>query len=485
MIPTSLADFAIAAPEVTLLGVACVVLLLDLFVGEARRGLVYIATLVGLALTAYVTVVGMPAEERTVALGGLYVADGVATVLKFVAIVTVAVVLVYSRGYISRRGLLQGEYFVLSLFVLLGVMVMASASSLLSMYMGIEVMALSAYGLVAINRDNPVSAESAMKYFVLGAIASGTLLYGISILYGVTGSFDLAAVANGLEREMFFGGRHIGLLFGLAFIVVGVAFKFGAVPFHQWVPDVYHGAPTSVTLLLGSAPKLASFALAWRVLVEGLGPLSSEWRDMLLILAVLSMVLGNVVAIAQSNLKRMLAYSTVSHVGFILLGFVAATPEGYEAALHYSVVYVLMAAASFGMILLLARDGFEADRIDDFKGLAQRSPWFAWMMLLVMMSTAGVPPFIGFFAKLYVIQAVLNADLAWLAVLAVLASVVGAFYYLRVVKVMFFDDPAERSPALEAGPAFRMVLSANALAVLVLGVFSGPLTELCRAVIPG
>ncbi len=485
MIPTSLADFAIAAPEVTLLGVACVVLLLDLFIAESRRGLVFAATLAGLALTAYVTLTCVPVDGRTVGLGGLYVADGVGMVLKVVAIITLMAVLVYSKGYLASRGLLQGEYFVLSLFVLLGVMVMASASSLLSMYMGIEIMALSAYGLVAINRDNPVSAESAMKYFVLGAIASGTLLYGISILYGVTGSFDLGAVSSGLSREMYFGGRHIGLLFGLAFIVVGVAFKFGAVPFHQWVPDVYHGAPTSVTLLLGSAPKLASFALAWRVLVEGLGPLSAEWRDMLIVLAVLSMVLGNVVAIAQTNLKRMLAYSTVSHVGFILLGFAAATPEGYEAALHYSVVYVVMAAASFGMILLLARDGFEADRIDDFKGLAQRSPWFAWMMLLVMMSTAGVPPFIGFFAKLYVIQAVLDADLAWLAVVAVLASVVGAFYYLRVVKVMFFDEPADRAPALVAGPAFRIILSANALAVLALGVVSGPLTDLCRAVIPG
>ena len=485
MIPSSLADFAIAAPEVTLLGVACVVLLLDLFISEARRGLVFTATLVGLAITAYVTLACVPVDGRTVGLGGLYVADGVATVLKFTAIATLAVVLVYSRDYLTSRGMFQGEYFVLSLFVLLGVMVMASASSLLSMYMGIEIMALSAYGLVAFNRENPIAAESAMKYFVLGAIASGTLLYGISILYGVTGSFDLGTVKSGLSREMFFGGKHIGLLFGLAFIVVGVAFKFGAVPFHQWVPDVYHGAPTSVTLLLGSVPKLASFALAWRVLAEGLGPLAGEWRGMLIVLSVLSMVLGNVVAIAQTNIKRMLAYSTISHVGFILLGILTATPDGYAASLYYTVAYVIMAAASFGMVILLSREGFEADRIDDFKGLAQRSPWFAWMMLMVMMSTAGVPPFMGFFAKLYVIQAVLDANLAWLAIVAVLASVVGAYYYLRIVKVMFFDAPEDRAPALQASPLMRIVLSGNALAVLAAGIVSGPLTTLCRAVIPG
>ena len=483
MIPTSLADFAIAAPEVTLLGVACVVLLLDLFIGESRRGWTFLATLLGLALTAFVTLYCAPAD-RTVALGGLYVADAVATVIKFAAIATMAVVLLYSRDYLSARGLLQGEYLVLALFVLLGVMVMASASSLLSMYMGIEIMALSAYGLVAFDRENPIAAESAMKYFVLGAIASGTLLYGISILYGVTGSFDLNAVQAGLEREVFFGGRHIGLLFGLAFIIVGVAFKFGAVPVHLWVPDVYHGAPTSVTLMLGSVPKLASFALAWRVLAEGLGPLSHEWHDMLVVLSVLSMVIGNIVAISQTNLKRMLAYSTISHVGFILLGILTANAEGYTAALYYTLTYVIMAAASFGMILLLSRQGFEADRIEDFKGLAQRSPWFAWMMLMVMMSTAGVPPFVGFFAKLYVIQAVLNAGMVWLALVAVLASVVGAYYYLRIVKVMFFDAPAERAPALGGSPAFRMVLSANSLAVLGLGVVNGPLIALCQQVIP-
>ena len=394
-----------------------------------------------------------------------------------------AIVLLYSRDYLSVRGLLKGEYLVLALFLLLGVMVMASASSLLSMYMGIEIMALSAYGLVAFDRDSPIAAESAMKYFVLGALASGTLLYGISIMYGVTGTFDLGELAIRLSREVYVGGAHIGLLFGLSFVIVGIAFKFGAVPFHMWVPDVYHGAPSSVTLMLGSVPKLASFALAWRVLAEGMYPLAADWQAMLIILSVLSMVLGNVVAVAQTNLKRMLAYSTISHVGFILLGILAATPEGYRAALYYTIAYVVMTVGSFGMLILLSRKGFEADRIDDFRGLGKRSPWFAWMMLMLMMSTAGVPPFVGFFAKLYVIQAVLNVGLTWLAIVAVLASVIGAYYYLRLVKVMFFDEARDREP-LVAGAPLRVILSLNALAVLALGVINSPLADLCNRVVP-
>jgi NADH-quinone oxidoreductase subunit N len=318
---------------------------------------------------------------------------------------------------------------------------------------------------------------------VLGALASGTLLYGISIMYGVTGTFDLGELAIRLSREVYVGGAHIGLLFGLSFVIVGIAFKFGAVPFHMWVPDVYHGAPNSVTLMLGSVPKLASFALAWRVLAEGMYPLSADWQAMLVILSVLSMVLGNVVAVAQTNLKRMLAYSTISHVGFILLGILAATPEGYRAALYYTIAYVVMTVGSFGMLILLSRKGFEADRIDDFRGLAKRSPWFAWMMLMLMMSTAGVPPFVGFFAKLYVIQAVLNVGLTWLAIVAVLASVVGAYYYLRLVKVMFFDEVRDREP-LVAGAPLRVILSLNALAVLALGVINSPLADLCNRVVP-
>jgi NADH-quinone oxidoreductase subunit N len=319
-----------------------------------------------------------------------------------------------------------------------------------------------------------------MKYFVLGAIASGSLLYGISIVYGVTGTFDLAGLASRVDGH---AASNVGLLFGLAFLLAGIAFKFGAVPFHMWIPDVYHGAPTSVTLFLGAAPKLAYFALALRVLAEGLGGAVAAWQDMVIVLAVLSIAIGNVVAVAQTNLKRMLAYSTISNVGFILLGILAGTPFGYRAALFYTVTYVLMAVGSFAMIVLLSRRGFEADRIEDFRGLAQRSPWFAWMMLFLMVSTAGVPPFVGFFAKLYVIQAVLDVGLTWLAVVAVLFSVVGAFYYLRIVKVRFFEAPAE-GVALTAGPALRVLLSLNALGVLALGLFNSTLVEAIARALP-
>jgi NADH-quinone oxidoreductase subunit N len=367
------------------------------------------------------------------------------------------------------------------LFAVLGMNVMISAGSLLSMYLGIEILSLSLYAMVAFDRDNGVAAESAMKYFVLGAIASGTLLYGVSIVYGVTGTFRLDWLGATLTSA---NAHNIGLLFGLAFIVVGVAFKFGAVPFHMWVPDVYHGSPTAVTLFIGSAPKIASFALTMRVLAEGLGGMTEAWQGMLVVLSVLSMGLGNVIAIAQTNIKRMLAYSTISHVGFILLGFVAGTVEGYQAAMFYTLTYVIMATGSFGVILLLSRQGFEADELNDFKGLNQRSPWFAFVMLLLMFGMAGVPPMVGFWAKVQVISAVLNIGLTSLAVAAVFFSVIGAFYYLRVVKLMYFDAPEDQAP-IEASAGFRLVLSANALLVLALGLLPGWLLQVCASVIPG
>jgi NADH-quinone oxidoreductase subunit N len=376
--------------------------------------------------------------------------------------------------------LFRGEYYVLTLLAMLGIMVIISANSLLTIYLGIELLALSLYALVAFDRDSGIAAEAAMKYFVLGAIASGTLLYGISIIYGVTGTFQLDELALRLSTD---GTGNIGLLFGLSFLIVGIAFKFGAVPFHTWIPDVYHGAPTSVTLFLGSAPKIAYFALTIRVLAEGLAATGAAWSDMLTVLAVLSMALGNVVAIAQSNLKRMLAYSTISHVGFILMGFIAGTPEGYQAAMFYTIAYVLMAAGSFGMILLLSRKGYEADQLDDFKGLNARSPWFAAVMLMLMFSTAGVPPFIGFFAKLYVILAVLDQGMVWLAIVAVFFSVIGAFYYIRIVKLMYFDEPQDTTP-LAADRGMRVILSINGLAVLVLGMLPGALLALVARVLP-
>jgi NADH-quinone oxidoreductase subunit N len=472
-------DLFLAAPEIFLLAATCVILLVDLFLDDRRRGVTFVLSLLALAGAAWVTA-RTGVEVRTVGWHGTYVADPVGSLLKVVAYGAVAVAFLYSYGYLQQRGLLKGEYFVLGLFALLGIMVLVSSNSLVTLYLGVELLALSLYAMVAFNRDSAISAEAAIKYFVLGSIASGALLYGMSMIYGVTGSLQFGAVSEAVAR---LGPQQIGLLFGLAFVIVGVAFKFGAVPFHMWVPDVYHGAPTAVTLFLGSAPKLASFALAYRLLAEGLPGLHGAWQDMLVVLALLSMAIGNVVAIAQSNLKRMLAYSTISHVGFILLGILAGTSAGYQAALYYTITYVIMAIGGFGMIILLSRAGFEAERLEDFRGLNARSPWFAAVMLMLMFSMAGVPPFVGFWAKLAVIQVVLDAGLMWLAIAAVLFSVIGAYYYLRVVKLMYFDEPVERG-ALEGSGAFKFVLSANGLAVLLLGLYPGLLLALCAAVLP-
>jgi NADH-quinone oxidoreductase subunit N len=469
----------VAAAEAFVLTAVCVILVIDVFLTERSRWLTYVLSLLTLAGAAYMTI-RYGVQGRVTAFDGMFIADPMGDVLKLFSYGTVAVAFLYSREYLQRRGLFKGEYFILGLVALLGVMVMVSAGSLLTVYLGVELLSLSLYAMVAFDRDSGVAAESAMKYFVLGAISSGTLLYGFSIVYGVTGTLQLDELAVGV-REV--GPANLGLIFGLAFIIVGIAFKFGAVPFHMWVPDVYHGAPTPVTLFIGSAPKIASFVLAIRVLAEGLDAMVASWQDMLIALSVLSMLLGNVVAIAQSNLKRMLAYSTISHVGFILLGILAGTTEGYRASMFYTLSYVIMAVGSFGMILLLSRNGFEADRLEDFQGLNRKSPWFAAIMMMLMFSTAGVPPFIGFWAKLAVIGAVLDVGLAWLAAVAVVLSVVAAYYYLRVVKLMYFDDPTD-SHAIEAGGTLRAVLSANGVAVLVLGVFPSFLIDLCSRVLP-
>src|SRR5687768_13665209 len=468
-----------AAAEIILLTAICVILLVDVFLDDSKRWVTYGLTMLTLAGCAFVTV-NYAVDGRVTAFDGTFVADPMGDVLKLFSYGTVAVCLLYSREYLQRNGLFRGEFFILALVALLGVMVMVSAGSLLTVYLGVELLSLSLYAMVAFDRDSGIAAESAMKYFVLGAIASGTLLYGFSILYGVTGTLQLDELAVAV-REV--GPGNIGLIFGLTFVIVGIAFKFGAVPFHMWVPDVYHGAPTPVTLFIGSAPKIASFVLAIRVLAEGLDAMVATWQGMLIAIAVASMIVGNVVAIAQTNLKRMLAYSTISHVGFILLGILAGTNDGYRASMFYTLTYVIMAVGSFGMILLLSRQGFEADQLEDFKGLHRKSPWFAAMMMMLMFSTAGVPPFIGFWAKLAVIGAVLDVGLAWLAAVAVLLSVVAAFYYLRVVKLMYFDDPTD-SHAIEAGGTLRTVLSANGVAVLALGVFPSALIDLCARVLP-
>jgi NADH-quinone oxidoreductase subunit N len=471
-------DYSFAAAEMFLAGAICVVLLVDVYLSQAQRMITY-----RLAMLALLGTAGMSAYVASDAAGvtffGAFVADPASGVLKLIAYLTVSLVFLYSRDHLRNSGLFQGEFFVLGLFGLLGIMIMISAHSMLTMYLGLELLALSQYALVAFNRDSAVSAEAAMKYFVLGAIASGTLLYGISLLYGVTGTLDFTELAS---RLMAPGGATLPATLGLAFVVVGVAFKFGAVPFHMWLPDVYHGAPTPVTLYIGSVPKIAAFALAWRVLAEALGPMHGDWQGMLVVLCVLSLAIGNVVAIAQANLKRMLAYSTISHVGFIFMGFIAGTRDGLQAAMFYTITYVLMSAAAFGMILLLSRKGFEAERLEDFKGLNQRSPWFALMMLMVMFSLAGVPPLVGFYAKLFVLGALIEAGLVWLAAYGVLLAVVGAFYYLRIVWFMYFAEPVDRAP-LVAAPDLRWVISANALALVALGIFPGALLDVCSRVL--
>jgi len=400
--------------------------------------------------------------------------------LKVVTLLSVAVVFVYSTDYLRRRAILKGEYYVLALFATVGAMVLTSAASLITLYLGLELMSLSLYAMVAFDRDSGIAAESAIKYFVLGSMSSGTLLYGMSIVYGVTGHLELAVIAQLVHTHF---ANNIGLIFGIAFMIVGVGFKLGAVPFHMWLPDVYEGSPTCVTVFIGTASKLAAFALIMRLLPEALAGAQTDWSQMLVVISVLSMAVGNIVAIAQTNIKRMLAYSTISHIGYVLLGVLAGTAQGYQAAMLYIISYVLVAAGAFGMVLLLARQGFEADKITDFRGLNARSPWFALMMGMLMVSLAGVPPFIGFWAKLGVIQAVLGVGYTWLGVVAVLFSVVGAFFYLRIVKLMYVDEPTDTS-AIGGSTLMRTVLSANALLAFALGVVPGALIALCQHVLP-
>jgi len=478
MEPASWQSFAPAIAEISLAFAICVILMAEVFAGERRRGLTATLTLVALAAGAALTVHYGHVTHRTLLFDGMYVADELSFALKLVAFLFVAVALLYSRTYLRNRNLLRGEYYVLALTALLGIFVLLSANNLVTVYLGVELLALSVYAMVAFDRDSGVSAESAVKYFVLGAIASGALLYGMSLIYGLTGTLDLGEIAARLHAPL-----TPGVILGLTFIVVAVAFKLGAVPFHMWLPDVYEGAPTSVTLFIGTAPKIAYFALALRLLAQGLAGTTAEWTQMLAALAVLSLVVGNVVALVQSNLKRMLAYSTIANVGFIVLGFVAGTPDGYAAALYYTLAYVLVALGSFGVILLASAKGFEADRLDDYKGLYRRDGLLAATMMVLMFSTAGVPPFIGFWAKLRIIQALWETQHLWLVILAVAMSVVGAFYYLRVIKLMYFDEPAAEVPAAAREPGVRLALGINAAAVLALGVLPGPLLDLCARLI--
>ena len=472
-------DYIAAAPEMILLVLICVVMIADLFVESDQNRVTFWLTMVTLVITAASIVITVP-SARTIVFYGAYVTDPLSNVLKLGAVLFVGVAFLYARDYLRYNDLNRGEFYLLGLFGLLGMMIMMSANSLLTMYLGLETLALSMYALVAIDRKNVTSAESAMKYFVLGAIASGALLYGISWVYGVTGSLQFHEIASAIAADP--GINNLPLWFGMAFLIVGIAFKFGAVPFHMWLPDVYQGARTPVTLYLASAPKLAALALVLRILVDGLGGLHETWSTMLMFVAVLSLVVGNVVAIAQTNIKRMLGYSTISHVGFILLAVYTGTSNGYASALFYTLTYVVAAAGAFGIIILLSRRGYDAELLTDFNGLNARSPWFALMMMFLMFSMAGVPPFVGFFAKLNVISAVLDVGGTGLAILMVLASVVGAYYYLRVIWYMYFEK-AEDQAVLQASTDTRVVLSLNALAVLALGIVPGWLLVLCVRVL--
>ena len=471
--PTA-AEFLPLLPEMALVGAAFALLMLDLFLSEKQRVITHALAIASLVLVGVLVIAGVGGQGTV--LSGMFVRDNMADVLKVGVCFISAISLVYAWPYLRERGLYKGEVPVLVMFAVAGMMLLTSAGSLVMVYLGLEMLALCSYALVAIDRDNPLASEAAMKYFVLGALASGMLLYGMSLVYGATGSIDLATISANAPMA----AQPAMLLTGVAFMVAGIAFKFGAAPFHMWLPDVYHGAPTPITLFIGSAPKLAAFAMAMRLLEVGAAPLGDYWHPMLAGLAALSLVVGNLIALVQTNLKRMLAYSTVSHVGFLFLGLAGGGAQGYAAAMFYALSYALMAAASFGAIVVLSRRGFEAENIDDFKGLNARDPWTAGLVLCVMASLAGVPPFLGFWAKMAVLRAALEGGMLWLAIVGVVCAVIGAFYYLRVIKVMYFDEPSGEPIGPRDDRLLQVVFGVNALGLLAFGLFWNPLMAWCQ-----
>jgi NADH-quinone oxidoreductase subunit N len=479
-------DHLPALPEAVLLVGACVLMIADTYSKDERRRTSYWIAQGTLALCLLSTlfVVLASGANKYYLFNGLFVADFMSHLIKVVSYVAVSAALVYSRQYFLERGGLRGEFMSLLLFALLGMMVLVSANSFLTVYLGLELMSLCLYAMVALNRDSALATEAAMKYFVLGALSSGLLLYGMSMIYGATGTLTITDVAASVRALA--SRDHNFLVFGLVFVVAGTAFKIGVVPFHMWIPDVYHGAPTPVTLVIGSGPKLAAFAMAIRLLVNGLPDLAADWQQMLALMALLSMAIGNITAIAQSNLKRMLAYSTIAHMGFMLLGLLSGMVGGnwlnrndaYTAALFYIIVYTAMSVGAFGMLLLLSRAGFDCENLEDMRGLNRRSPWYAFLMMVLMFSLAGLPPTAGFYAKLAVLSAAVSAGYIWLAVAAVVLSLIGAYYYLRIVKLMYFDEPKDTNPITARQP-MRALMSANGLALLFFGILPQPLMSLC------
>ena len=469
-------DLVPAVPEIALLILIALVLVVDVYVPERYRVFTYQLAQASLVLTGLL-VIGLFPEAPQITFSGTFILDQMAAVLKVFILLLSFIAFLYSKSYLQQRQIFKGEYYILGMTAVLGMLILVSAHSLLTLYLGLELLSLSLYALVAIHRDSIPASEAAMKYFVLGALASGMLLYGMSMLYGETATLDLGVLAEAVSAS---SEHNIVLILGLVFVMVGVAFKLGAVPFHMWVPDVYEGAPTPVTLFLGTAPKLAAFAMLMRLVVDGLPGLQAEWNQILMLLAVLSIGLGNVVAIAQTNLKRMFAYSTIAHVGFLFIGIIAGSPSGYAASMFYVISYSLMAAGGFGMIILLSRAGFEADRLTDFSGLNARNAWYAFLMLILMLSMAGVPPFLGFWAKWAVLREAVAAGQVWLAAVAVFFAVIGLFYYLRVVRLVYFEDP-EQTEEIRPARDMNIVLSANALAILILGIYPTALMGLCIA----
>ncbi len=472
-----LSQLQLVIPELVLLILASIALVLDTYSTSKEKLLTFRFVQISL-LTVICLMLFLTPDVESHAFNNHFITDPMSVILKTVICIISLVVFFYSHEYLKEHENVRGEYFVLGLFAVLGMMIMSSAASLLTVYLGLELLSLSLYAMIAMHKESLSASEAAMKYFVLGALASGLLLYGISMLYGVTGVLDLQGISSAAANSSVDSNMNLMMVFGLVFIVVGIAFKLGAVPFHMWVPDIYEGSPTAVTLFISTAPKIAAFAMTIRLLSDGLQDLLTDWQGMLVILSILSMAAGNVIAISQTNIKRMLAYSTIAHVGFFLLGVISGTAGGYAGSMFYIIVYALMSMGSFGMIILLGKKGFEADQLEDFKGLAKRSPWYAFIMLILMFSMAGIPPLIGFWAKWFVIKEVVAMGYVWLVAVAVVFSVIGAFYYLRIVKLMYFDEPEQMS-AIKASRGIRLVLSMNGLAVLLLGFIPGALMALC------